>query len=134
MSPFANRRLHTAACDPLFGTQTGYAQLDRQAALTLAKKERLLLALGHPEIPLPNNPAELGARQRVRTRNISLAARTHEGIAGWDTFQLIVETARKRGVNVTAYIHDRFTKRSALPSLASLIARPSVLAAQPCAA
>jgi len=124
----------TTAFDTLFGVQTGYAQLDRQAALTLAKKEHLLLALGHPEIPLHNNPAELGARQHVRKRDVSLAARTHEGLAGWDTFQSIIETARKLGVNVTAYIHDRVTKRYALPSLASLIARPSVLAAQPCAA
>jgi hypothetical protein len=123
-----------AAFDTLFGSATGYARLDHQAARTLAKKEHLLLVLGHPEIPLHNNPAELGARQRVRKRDVSLAARTPEGLAGWDTFQSIVETAKKLGVNVTAYIRDRVTKRYALPSLASLIARPSVLAAQPCTA
>lgn len=124
----------TAAFDTLFGTPTGYAQLDRQAALTLPKKDHLLLVLGHPEIPLHNNPAELGARQRVRKRDVSLAARTHEGLAAWDTFQSIVETAKKLGVNITAYIRDRVTKRYALPSLAALIARQSAPAILPCAA
>src|SRR5439155_23576735 len=119
----------TAAFDTLFGTPTGYAQLDHQAALTLAEKEHLLLVLGHPEIPLHNNPAELGARQRVRKRDVSLAARTHEGLAAWDTFQTIVEMAKKVGVNLTAYIRDRLSGQYALPSLASLIARQSVPAA-----
>jgi len=124
----------TAAFDTLFGTATGYAPLDHQATLTRAKKEHLLLVLSHPEIPLHNNPAELGARQRVRKRDVSLAARTREGLAAWDTFQSIVETAKKLGVNVTAYLRDRVTRQYALPSLASLIARQSEQAIQPCAA
>ncbi len=118
----------------LFGTPTGYAQLDHRAALTLAKKDPLLLVLHHPAIPLHNNPAELGARQRVRKRDVSLAARTQEGVAAWDTFQTLVETAKKVGVNITAYLQDRITRRYALPSLASLVAHQAATAAQPCAA
>ena len=118
------------AFDTLFGTPTGYAQLDHRAALTRAKKEHLLMVLRHPEIPLHNNPAELGVRQRVRKRDVSLAACTPEGLAAWDTFQTLVETAKKVGVNLTAYIRDRLTGRYALPSLASLIARQSVPVAQ----
>jgi hypothetical protein len=118
----------------LFGTPTGYAQLDHRAALTLAKKDHLLQVLRHPEIPLHNNPAELGARQRVRKRDVSLAARTQEGVAAWDTFQTLVETAKKLGVNITAYLRDRLTGRYALPSLAALIAQRSVSAAHRCAA
>jgi len=124
----------TSAFEALFSTPTGYARLDHRAALTLAKKEHLLLVLQHPDIPLHNNPAELGARQRVRKRDVSLAARTQEGVAAWDTFQTLVETAKKVGVNITAYLRDRVTGRYALPSLASLIAQQSVLAVQPCAA
>jgi len=123
-----------SAFDALFGTPTGYAQLDHRAALTLAKKEHLLQVLQHPEIPLHNNPAELGARQRVRKRDVSLAARTQEGVAAWDTFQTLVETAKKLGVNITAYLRDRLTDRYALPSLASLIGLRSAAAACPCAA
>ena len=118
------------AFDTLFGAPTGYAQLDHRAALTRAKKEHLLMVLRHPEIPLHNNPAELGVRQRVRKRDVSLAACTPEGLAAWDTFQTLVETAKKVGVNLTAYIRDRLTGHYALPSLASLIARQSVPVAQ----
>jgi hypothetical protein len=32
--------------------------------------------LEHPELPLHNNPAELGARQRVRKRHISFGPRS----------------------------------------------------------
>ena len=124
----------TSAFDALFTTPTCYAQLDHRARLTLAKKEHLLQVLRHPEIPLHNNPAELGARQRVRKRDVSLAARTAEGVAAWDTFQTLGETAKKLGVNITAYLRDRLTGRCALPSLASLIAHQSAPAAQPCAA
>ena len=42
--------------------------------------------------------------------------------------------AKKVGVNLTAYIRDRLSGQYALPSLASLIARQSVPAAQPCVA
>ena len=124
----------TSAFDTLFTTPTCYGHLDHRARLTLAKKEHLLQVLRHPEIPLHNNPAELGARQRVRKRDVSLAARTEEGVAAWDTFQTLVETAKKLGVNITAYLRDRLTGRPALPSLASLIAHHAATAAHSCAA
>jgi Transposase IS66 family len=109
----------------LFGQTTGYEQLDERMAVTLAKKERLLMVLRHPEIPLHNNPAELGARQRVRKRDVSLQARTKEGIAAWDAFQTLVETAKKLGVNIYCYVRDRITQHNQLPSLATLIMEQS---------
>jgi hypothetical protein len=105
----------------LFGQRSGYDQLDERLAMTLAKKESLLMVLSHPEILLHNNPAELGARQRVRKRDVSLQARTTEGIGAWDTFQTLVETANKLGVNLYQYFHDRIAQTNVLPSLASLI-------------
>src|SRR6266571_5144247 len=59
----------------LFGQSSGYEQLDQRKALTLAKQDHLLMVLSHPEMLLHNNPAELGARQRVRKRDVSLQAR-----------------------------------------------------------
>jgi hypothetical protein len=109
--------------DLLFGQDSGYTQLDACKALTLAKKEALLMALAHPEILLHNNPAELGARQRVRKRDVSLQARTAEGIKAWDTFQTLVETANKLGVNVAEYFHDRICQTNLLPALATLISQ-----------
>ncbi len=86
--------------EQLFGQTSGYDQLDKRKALTLAKKEPLLMVLSHPEILLHNNPAELGARQRVRKRDVSLHACTREGIGAWDTFQTIVATAKKRCTSI----------------------------------
>jgi hypothetical protein len=110
-----------AAFDHLFGQSSGYDQLDERKALTLAKKEPLLMVLSHPEILLHNNPAELGARQRVRKRDVSLQARTTEGIRAWDTFQTLVNTANKLGVNCFQYFYDRITQSNILPSFAHLI-------------
>ncbi|MDQ2886399.1 MAG: hypothetical protein M3Y39_09955 [Chloroflexota bacterium] len=110
-----------AAFDFLFGHPSGYDQLDARKALTLAKKEALLMVLSHPEILLHNNPAELGARQRVRKRDVSLQARTTQGIKAWDTFQTLVSTADKLGVNLFHYFSDRIAQINRLPSFASLI-------------
>jgi hypothetical protein len=107
--------------EQLFGQTTGYEQLDKRKALTLAKKEPLLMVLSHPEILLHNNPAELGARQRVRKRDVSLHACTRDGIGAWDTFQTIVATAKKLGVNMYQYFYDRIAQTNTLPSLAHLI-------------
>ena len=105
----------------LFGQSSGYDLLDERKALTLAKKDPLLMVLSHPEILLHNNPAELGARQRVRKRDVSLQARTTEGIAAWDTFQTLVSTANKLGVNIFQYFYDRIAQTNLLPRLATLI-------------
>ena len=107
--------------DQLFGTPSGYQQLDECKERTFKKREQLLMVLSHPEILLHNNPAELGARTRVRKRDVSLQARTLEGIGAWDTFQTLVATVNKLGLNLFHYFFDRITHASALPSLASLI-------------
>jgi Transposase IS66 family len=105
----------------LFGLSSDYEELDKRKALTLAKKDHLLMVLSHPEILLQNNPAELAARQRVRKRDVSLQARTREGIGAWDTFQTLVSTAKKLGVNIYQYLRDRLVQRKQFPSLATLI-------------
>jgi hypothetical protein len=110
-----------AEFDILFATRTGYDVLDKRIAKTQAKKDSLLLVLKHPELPLHNNPAELGARQRVRKRDISFGPRTLEGRKAWDTFMSLAETTKKLGVSFYAYLHDRITGTHAIPPLAELI-------------
>ncbi len=41
--------------------------------------------LTHPEIPLHNNPAKLGARLPVRKQDVSFGPRTANGKHAWDT-------------------------------------------------
>jgi hypothetical protein len=107
--------------DVLFSTQTGYGALDDRILKTRGKKECLLMALRHPEIPLHNNPAELGARMRVRQRDVSFGPRTEDGARAWDTFGTLAATARKLRVGFYHYIHDRVSGAYRTPSLASLI-------------
>lgn len=121
--PTPEERARLDACfDALFGTVTGYADLDRRLALTRDKKPELLLVLEHPELPLHNNPAELGARQRVRKRDVSFGPRSPAGSSAWDTFMTLAATTRKLGLDFGAYLRDRFTKADQIPPLADLIA------------
>jgi len=110
-----------AAFDALFATTTGYQALDDRIALTRAHKAWLLLVLRHPEIPLHNNPAELGARQRVRKRDVSFGPQSDTGRQCWDTFNSLVETAKKLGVSVHAYFADRVRQAAIVPRLDELI-------------
>src|SRR5437588_32127 len=116
-----------AEFDQLFGSKSGYDQLDECKARTLKKRDQLLMVLIHPEILLHNNPAELGARQRVRKRDVSLQARTGDGIRAWDTFQTLVATAKKLGVNLFHYFQDRILQAQTLPPLATLIGEQAQL-------
>lgn len=118
------------AFDDLFSTVTGYNQLDKRIAKTKAKKDRLLKVLKYPQIPLHNNPAELGARRRVRKRDISFGPRTQDGREAWDTFMTLVATAKKLGVSFYDYVFDRIAEVYAMPSLDQLIQQRS-LAYQP---
>jgi hypothetical protein len=121
--PIAAERVRlTAAFDTLFATTTDYWALNDRIAKTRARKAVLLAVLAHPEIPLHNNLAELGARQRVRKRDVSFGPRTTEGAKAWDTFMSLADTTRKLGVSFYHYIHDRLRGDGAIPPLADLIA------------
>jgi transposase IS66 family protein len=111
----------TEEFEMLFATVTGYQALDERIAKTRAKQSCLLMVLAHPEVPLHNNPAELGARARVRKRDVSFGPRTHEGARAWDTFMTLAATATKLGVSFYHYIQDRLSGTSQMPSLADLI-------------
>lgn len=109
------------AFDTLFGTQSGYELLDERIRLTREKKEALLRVLEHPELPLTNNAAELGARGRVRKRDVSFGARSEAGVRAWDTFQTLCATARKLGVSFYEWVHDRVSETNGLPELSEMI-------------
>ena len=107
--------------DDLFSTVTGYEGLDQRIAKTKANKVHLLMVLEHPEIPLHNNPVELGARLRVRKRVVSHGPRSDLGAQAWDAMETLIGTAKKRGVNCFQYICDRLSGTREMPSLAELI-------------
>jgi len=129
----AERARLDAAFDTLFARRTGYWHLDERIAKTAAKKEALLCVLDHPDVPLHNNPAELGARHRVRKRDVSFGPRSQAGITAWDIFGTITQTAAKLGVNVAHYLHDRLSGAYQMPSLAALITQRAAEAHAPVA-
>jgi hypothetical protein len=110
-----------AEFDRLFSTHTGYDALDERIAKTRAKKEPLLAVLKHPEIPLHNNPSELGARGRVRKRDVSFGPRTQDGVKAWDTFMTLAATTQKLEISFYQYVHDRISGANQILPLASLI-------------
>ena len=112
--------------DQLFSTETGYLELDERISKTKEKKESLLMVLRLPEIPLHNNEAELGARVKVRKRDVSLQTITEEGTKANDSFMTIVQTAKKLGVSAYDYIFDRMSKEFDMISLAQLIRQKSI--------
>jgi hypothetical protein len=109
--------------DSLFTLKTGYEELDKRITKTQAKKESLLLVLKYPELPLHNNAAELGVRQRVRKRDVSFGPRTQAGVRAWDTFATLAATSRKLGVSFYHYIHDRISEEYLIPPLADLVTK-----------
>jgi len=62
--------------------KTGYPALDERIAKSKDKKSELIMVLKHPELPLHNNDAELGARAQVRKRDVSLHTMTKDGTKG----------------------------------------------------
>lgn len=107
--------------EEMFSTKTGYQELDERIALTKKKKERLLLVLKYPQIPLHNNPAEIALREFVLKRKISYGTRSEDGKTAWENMMTLLDTCRKQNVSFLDYIEDIFSNRYALPRLAGRI-------------
>lgn len=107
--------------DKIFTQQTDYDVLNDRIRKTFLKKEKLLLVLDFPFLPLHNNTAELAVRRKVRKRDISLHTMSVKGTRAQDAFMSVVETAAKLRVNALDYLYDRITKKYQMPSLADLI-------------
>jgi len=96
--------------DEIFTHKTGYQALDDRLTAIAMNKDKLLLVLKFPTIPLHNNESERGARVQVRKRDVSLHTITPEGTKALDTFLTLKETTRKCGINFFEYLYDRVTK------------------------
>ena len=119
------------AFDTLVDQETGYDALDDRIVKTADKRVQLLAVLDHPDLPLHNNDMELGARRRVRKRDVSFGPQSRAGARAWDTFQTLTATATKLGVSFFHYLRDRLVSPDTTPSLAERIAERAGLTAQP---
>jgi hypothetical protein len=107
--------------DSIFTTPTSYIPLDTVLERLYGNKNKLLLVLKRPEIPLHNNTSERDIREYVKKRKISGGTRSSPGRKSRDTFTSLKKTCRKLGVSFWDYINDRVARRGTLPQLQSLM-------------
>jgi hypothetical protein len=107
--------------DTLFTIKTNYFQLDKLINKTFKNKDKLLIVLVKPEIPLHNNLAELGARRKVRKRDISYHTMSNLGTTCLDAFMTITQTAIQLNVDVFQYIKQMINGDQNRETLAELI-------------
>lgn len=69
----------------------------------------------------PSPTHQLGARRRVRKRDVSFGPRTPAGAKAWDSLHTLAATAHQHGVNFLHYLQDRIAGANQLPSLASRV-------------
>ena len=107
--------------DEIFSMNTGYQKLDDRIVLTRKKKEKLILVLKYPQIPLHNNPAEIALRELVIKKKISYGTKSEEGRIAWENMMTIMDTCRKHNVSFMEYVKDIFSERYSMPRLSTLI-------------
>ena len=107
--------------DRLFQQDSGWAELDVALCKIHDRRERLLLVLEYPQIPLHNNLSENDIRQSVKKRKISSGTRSDLGRRCRDTFLSLKTTCRKLGHRFWDYLLDRFQGVSNIPPLPDLI-------------
>ena len=119
--------------DTLIEQETGYTALDARIIKTVDQQDQLLAMLKHPDIPLHNNDVELGARQRVRKRDVSFGPQSRTGAYAWDTFQILVATAIKLDVGLFHSLRDRMVAPATTSTLAERVVQQASIMAQPVA-
>ncbi len=114
--------------DRLFSQTTEFVELNAVLRTLLGKKDRLLLVLEHPEIPLHNNLSENDIRQYVKKRKISAGTRSDLGRRCRDTFLSLKTTCRKLGVSFWQYLQDRINGYDTIAPLPQLIEEQATIA------
>lgn len=119
------------AFDRLVNEQKAPSFLAECIARTRKNKEKLLLVLRHPDLPLHNNARELDVRRRVRKRAVSFGPVSAAGRQAWDTLQSLAATVEKLGISLWSFLQDRVHEIGAIPPLPELIAQKASQLKQP---
>jgi hypothetical protein len=117
--------------DAIFGSKTGWPELNTVMERLHKKRESLLLVLDHPEIPLNNNLSEHDIREYAKKRKISAGTRNDIGRRCRDTFLSLKKTCRKLAVSFSQFIQDRINGLWRIPRLAEIIRQKAQLANGP---
>ncbi len=95
--------------------------LDAQLGRTRKNRDKLLLFLKYPQLPLDNNLCERDLRERVIKRKISLQNRSLKGMKSWDLMLSLASTCRKINLSFWRYLEDRISQREEIPYLGKLV-------------
>ena len=106
--------------DDIFQQKTSYVTLNQSLKRLNKLKDKLLLVLKRPEIPIHTNGSEGDSRDFVKKRKVSGGTRSDLGQKCRDTFVSLKKTCRKLGLSFWAYLHDRHHEQK-LPSLSDIL-------------
>jgi hypothetical protein len=91
----------------IFTQKTSYATLNSALIRIHNNKEKLLVVLDRPGIPLHTNGSETDIRDYVKKRKVSGGTRSNEGRRCRDTFASLKKTCRKLDISFWHYLTDR---------------------------
>ena len=120
-----------ARFDAIFTRQTGYETLDKLLQRLHRRKDKLLLVLKRPDIPLHTNGSETDIRDFVKKRKVSGGTRSDLGRQCRDTFASLKKTCRKHGISFWKYLQDRVSLTNAIPPLSTFIRSAAISGASP---
>jgi hypothetical protein len=110
----------SAQFDAIFQQKTAYVTLNQSLKRLYKLKDKLLLVLKRPEIPIHTNGSEGDIRDYVKKRKVSGGTRSDLGQQCRDTFASLKKTCRKLGISFWEYLHDRHHERK-LPALSEIV-------------
>ena len=117
----AQAPLLEARFDKIFTQRTSFQTLNRTLKWLHARKDKLLLVLKRPEIPLHTNGSENDLRGFVKWRKVSGGTRSDLGRRCRDTFASLKKTCRKLGISFWDYLADRIESKGMIPPLPDII-------------
>lgn len=86
-------------------TEVGYRELQERLKMTEKKKNRLLLFLDYPGIPIENNQAERDLRFAVILRKLTGGTRSLWGNKSIERHLSVLQTIRKQGLPIFRTFH-----------------------------
>ena len=110
-----------ARFDAIFTQRTRFETLNRTLKRLHAHRQKLLLVLQRPDIPLHTNGSENDIRGYVKWRKVSGGTRSDRGKQCRDTFASLKKTCRKLGISFWDYLTDRIEQHGAIPLLPEIV-------------
>ena len=110
-----------ARFDQVFTQRTSFETLNRTLKRLHRHKEKLLLVLQRPDIPLHTNGSENDIRVYVKWRKVSGGTRSDLGRRCRDGFATLKKSCRKLGISFWDYLADRIERKGEIPPLPEII-------------